>query len=281
MRIALLLAAFILVTSGTSATALIVELPSAPNTYFVNPFGQIPDDYPNSAEEYQQIYSAGDFSGPIAIQSLTFYSLLCQIAEEGPIFNNGVFALALSTTKATVGGLSSNLASNFGPDLTPVFFGSLPNVSAPLSVIFPDLNVCPQNFYPFTLTFDLQTTFNYDPSQGNLLLNVLEVGATEGAAFGLDGSLGPSDFSLAIDTDLGFDAYDGGLTTGFNESGVVGVANFVAGPPVFPPPPPPPPPPPIPDPEPTSLVLFLSGLLGLVVYRCKRRPNTTVSVAAQ
>ena len=74
--------------------------------------------------------------------------------------------IQLSTTTTTPATLSSTLsstfASNIGPNVTTVFNGEL-TLSAP------DCGIGP---CPFDIMINLQAPFNYDPSQGNLLLDV-------------------------------------------------------------------------------------------------------------
>jgi PEP-CTERM motif len=74
---------------------------------------------------------------------------------------NGTYTISLSTTSAPVNGLSSNMSNNIGADNTTIFSGPLPTYVA-----------------DSTLTFSLATPFVYDPSQGNLLLNITFSGVT-------------------------------------------------------------------------------------------------------
>jgi hypothetical protein len=67
----------------------------------------------------------------------------------------------LSTTSTPVDGLDPTLADNIGPNNTVVFAGSLPSVSGEV------------------LRFLLSTPFTYDPTQGNLLINVSSADADQ------------------------------------------------------------------------------------------------------
>ncbi len=101
--------------------------------------------------EYQQVYSATAFSGPETIYGLTFY------------FDNGgstevltgTYDLFLSTTAASVNGLSGDAAANRGINFTAV------------DVFHGGVNSDP------SFTIALTTPFSYNPSNGNLLLEVM------------------------------------------------------------------------------------------------------------
>lgn len=105
---------------------------------------------------YQQVYDASFFgSSPVLIDSLTFYAA-STTGETG----NGDFTLSLSTTSAAVNGLSANMVDNLGADNTVIFSARLPAFS-PL------------------LIFQLVQPFVYDPTQGNLLLDITLSGVTQ------------------------------------------------------------------------------------------------------
>jgi len=104
----------------------------------------------NPSTRYQQVYAASNFtSGPISINQISFF---LSPLNAGPL-NTGTYTISLSTTAAAVNGLSSTFASNLGAD----------------NALFGVFNL--GGAAPATLTFT-GTTFNYDPSQGNLLLDV-------------------------------------------------------------------------------------------------------------
>lgn len=98
---------------------------------------------------YQQVYSASEFgAAPLMITSITIF-----LESGGPV-DSADYSLFLSTTSRSVTTLSSDLGSNVeGPN---TFFA---NVHVGLTV-------------PALLTFT-GTPFLYNPSQGNLLLDVL------------------------------------------------------------------------------------------------------------
>jgi hypothetical protein len=112
----------------------------------------------DGATEYQQVYASSNFTSvPFLINTITFYS--------APGFSgvnaDGTYTLSLSTTSAPVDGLSTNFASNIGPDNTTIFSGPLP---------------------PYVengvMTFSFGTPFVYNPTSGNLLLDVTFSGVT-------------------------------------------------------------------------------------------------------
>jgi len=105
--------------------------------------------------EYQQVYASSAFSGPVSITALTFF-----FASEfggSSLVLNGSYKVSLSTTSAPVNGLSSTAANNIGPDNTvfATFVVSSHNVDSNPS---------------FTITGG---PFAYDPSKGNLLIDLV------------------------------------------------------------------------------------------------------------
>ena len=101
--------------------------------------------------EYQQLYGAAAFSGPIAITSIGFAS-----ADTGTGTDN--VTISLSTTSATLASPSGTFSANRGADFTQVFSGPISLTAA--------------NDGSFDLIFST-SLFHYDPSQGNLLLDVI------------------------------------------------------------------------------------------------------------
>lgn len=97
--------------------------------------------------EYQQIYDGSLFSGPVNINQITFFP--AALSPNPPLIK-GTFTLSLSTTSASVSNPSLVFADNLGADNALFFSGAVDNV----------------------LTFT-GTPFLFDPSQGNLLLDVV------------------------------------------------------------------------------------------------------------
>ena len=100
---------------------------------------------PAYSGEYQQVYAGTQFSGPVDITQLTFFR-----APGFPLASiSGNFSLSLSTTSASIGSPSTTYSANIGADDAVFFNGAVSNV----------------------LSFT-GTPFLFNPSQGNLLLDV-------------------------------------------------------------------------------------------------------------
>lgn len=150
---ALLLCLFLL-TAMSATAGVVVGSPADPGTGNCFPFGCA------YSGEYQQVYNAGQFSGPITITDLEFYNT--QINAGATLMNSGNWAISLSTTAADWNSLSGTYASNIGADNTVVFSGNLSQ-----SWAFGD-----------TLQITLSTPFTYNPLDGNLLLDVVASGTS-------------------------------------------------------------------------------------------------------
>lgn len=110
--------------------------------------------------QYQQVYSAGQFSGPITITGLDFY--VTQIYYGATATNSGDWLISLSTTSADWNTLSGTFADNIGANNTEVFDGNLYQ-----AWVFGD-----------TLKINFATPFTFDPTEGNLLLDVFASGTS-------------------------------------------------------------------------------------------------------
>jgi hypothetical protein len=122
-----------------------IELPSFPNCF---PFG-CPSTF--NLTRYQQVYSNTAFSGPIVIDSMTFF----HSSGFGNDFANATLAISLSTTSAPVNGLSTTPGSNVGAD--NAFFASVTLTGGAVPAAF-TIGGSP---------------FSYDPALGNLLMDIL------------------------------------------------------------------------------------------------------------
>ena len=185
--------------------------------------------------QYQQLYDANNFSGPIDITGVTFFN---KNYTPGSV-NSADYSFQLSTSSATVGNLSTNFASNIGADNTTIFSGTL---GGPVDTTTHEFTV--------TGTHD----FMYDPSKGNLLLNITDDGTTDNASVYLD-AINSSNNYFSRAYSYGSASYsDGwGLVTRFNSDATV------------------------PTPEPASFAAFGFGALGLFAMALKARKNRTVS----
>ena len=118
----------------------------------------------SSSVRYQQVYSFSQFStsGPLTISQIAF-------RPDGSVADPTLFIvgtsvqISLSTTSKAPGTLSTVFADNVGPNVQTVFNGFVS--SAPVT----GPGGGPKNF---TVTITLDNTFVYDPSLGNLLLDV-------------------------------------------------------------------------------------------------------------
>jgi hypothetical protein len=130
---------------------------------------------------YQQIYDSGQFSGSVTITGITFFDT---IATTGGEIDNTNYTISLSTSAKAVNGLSTVFADNRGADEQLFFDGILSGTLAGS-----ELNIS-------------GTPFNYDPLNGNLLLEIVKAADPEpsgsGFAISLDSSNGgsPGTFSL-------------------------------------------------------------------------------------
>jgi hypothetical protein len=138
----LILAATAVFHAAASAAVVTVGSYDSGNCY---PFSCFASD--GSGSTYQQIYDAGEFSGPLYINAISFF-----LDDPGDM-DTADYRIKFSTTSKTIGGLDSTWANNIGAD--EATFGTF-SVSGAM---------------PAVLTF-VGTPFYYDPSMGNLLMQV-------------------------------------------------------------------------------------------------------------
>jgi hypothetical protein len=194
------------------------------------PFGG-PTSFGNPATRYQEAYASGDFSGPISITGIDFFPAPGFSSSLYSLYS-GTYQLSLSTITADINTLSdSNFAGNLGLD----------------NSVFDTVALSGPAPSPLTFTGG---PFNYDPSQGNLLLDIQITGASgapllsipTGAAFEDVGPGGPS--GIVRYQNFGSGTTGFGLVTEFDSS--TGV------------------------PEPGTLSLLGCGLVGFLVQRLRR-----------
>ena len=164
------------------------------------PFGCVLGD----STRYQQVYNSSSFAVPINITGITFFHT---VSNDTGVLNGGTYTVRLSTTSKAVNGLDLvTYDNNLGADNTQVFSGSLPGTVA------------------FGGSFTLPSSgFLYDPSMGNLLMDILITGASRtapnvfmDARNGTAGTL----FSRATNVvGFGFDSF--GLVTQFETEAAV------------------------------------------------------------
>lgn len=173
----------------------------------------------DSGIRYQQVYSSSAFSGTTSVGSVSFF------LWSGGLMDSASYSVSFYNTAAPVGGLSSSPIANLGSLLSS--FGTF-SVSGSM---------------PAELTLD-GVDFLYDPTLGNLLMDVTVLGLTATNSY--------QSFFQADNTGLQtqrLHSYDGvngttgigALVTRFNDGNDV--------------------------PEPESLALFGLGLLALMATR--------------
>jgi hypothetical protein len=156
-----LTAAAVLASAGWTGTSGYVTVPSnvgggegnSDNLYPLN----------GAPMKYQQVISASEFrNGPTRITGIA----LRPDAVGGAAFSEtiGSVRISLSTTSRTTATLSQTFADNVGSDQVVVYDGELP-----LSSAFSGPAGGPMDF---DIVISLQTPFSYDPTAGNLLLDV-------------------------------------------------------------------------------------------------------------
>ena len=163
MKIQGLMASLFLLLYAPLARADVIVVPNTLATVEgnANNFGP----FFNNSVRYQQVYSASQFpssTGPLMITQIAF-------RPDGSVANPSLtlifnsVQIDLSTTSSTPGTLSTTFASNVGADNVTVF-NSFVFLNAPVTGP-------PGGPKGFTVTFPI-TPFIYNPSAGNLLLDV-------------------------------------------------------------------------------------------------------------
>lgn len=173
-----------------------------------------PFDVPSGGTmRYQQVYGGSDFgyTGSHDITAIMFRDNPTGSAFQGTIGN---IEIHLSTSSRTPDVLSSTFADNVGTDDQVVYSGPLTLSS----------NEPPENgTKPFDITIPLQHPFSFDPSAGNLLLDVRNF--TGGHTADFDFSSSSSDsvsrvFAANVNSTTAGDVDSGGLITQFTVTGV-------------------------------------------------------------
>jgi hypothetical protein len=202
-----------------------------------------------SSQRYQQVYASSQFSGfgghPELITQIAFRP----DAQFGSAFSSTLpnVRIDLSTTHAVPGSLSSTFANNVGPNDQVVFSGPLHLSSS--------FTGPPNGPKAFDITIPLQHPFLYNPSQGNLLLDVRNFGGGSTTQF-------DATFNFGSNSSRAFTITSNGVNdpTGLTDNGAL-VTQFTGT---------------LPTsgggvPEPSTLALFGVGAASLVVRRWRRR----------
>lgn len=179
--------------------------------------------------EYQQVYTHSLFSDSITITGMEFYNT--QYNSSSSSMPSGTWTVSLSTTQIDWDTVTSTFSDNIGSNNTQVFSGNLTQAWA----------------FGNTLHINFSTPFTYDPTKGNLLMDVVGSGVSmPSSGIWFDTNFSSTSMSRVSEwPGYGSSVYSGsGLVTGFNVSSV---------------------------PVPASLLLFAPGLLGL--FGLKRKMN--------
>lgn len=209
---------------GAAPAFAVTTIPVAPGT------GNTANCFPftcNFNGTYQQVYASSAFTGPLTFDTLTFFA-----NQSFPgITNTGNYAISLYYSANPVDGLSATFANNRGALIGSLgsfaLSGQALNGSSPLS---------------FT-----GALINYNPSLGNLLLDVSATTIVGGSSF-MDAQSTADSISRAS---IGTDTL--GLVTRFSLTAAPAV------------------------PEPTTWMLMLIGMAG-VGFSMRRKKDTTVRV---
>ena len=181
-------AAFGALGTVSAAQALTLVAPNAQATVE----GNTSDNFlsTDSPVRYQQVFGASQFSSLAGPQYINQISFRPDASVEPFTSNTPNIRISLSTTQSVPDGLSSIFSQNIGANNTLVYNGSTLVTSA---------NAAPAgNPNTFDINFNLQTPFLYDPSQGNLLLDLINNGGTNNFTAFLDATSVPGDSTSII-----------------------------------------------------------------------------------
>ncbi len=194
----------------------------------INGFPFVTQAPPNG--RYQQVYASSDFPGPITVSSISFFAIQAPESQ----FNTADYTVTLSTTQKVVGALDTvDLHNNPGPDAA--LFASFSLHGETVGTRF---DVVARTGHEFA----------YDPSLGNLLIDIELFNSTAGGRTGGFDSYGGDSGSLfSRAQNFGGGSIGFGMNTGFNVSGSI--------------------------PEPATLALLGFGLAGLGFVRRRRNPT--------
>jgi hypothetical protein len=141
--------------------------------------------YPATNARYQQVYVASDFeSMPSGFQTITQMAWRPDGDLDSPLITGwGSVTIHLSTTDVNPPNLSRTFADNIGEDEAEVFRGPL---------VLSTANIGPPGGpKEFDQIIPFNTPFEYDPSEGNLLLDVTWHDVSEPLSVDYVSSAGP------------------------------------------------------------------------------------------
>lgn len=201
-------AAFVTLGSVSAAQAATLVVPNSLSATEGNFFGGLVTPTPL---RFQQVYAASEFaslSRPLKITQIAFRP----DAEMGSAFSSTLsdIQINLSTTSKAPDNLSTTFAENVGSDDTVVFNrGSLPVSSADTGP-----SAGPKNF---DIIINFTNPFIYNPSVGNLLLDIRKFSSDTTTAF--DGAFIPGDSVSVV-----FAVGDASLATANQPANTFGLA---------------------------------------------------------
>jgi hypothetical protein len=176
--------------------AVDVEFGNPPTGGNSFPFNQVGSGI---GTRYQQVYNASQFSGPLLIDTISFFD-----SDTDASFRTADYAISLSTTSKSVNGLDTvTFANNIGPDNALFFSGHLTGAVGAVR------------------TFD-GVNFAYNPAAGNLLIDIQisNIGAL-GAGF-MDARNGDFGTDSSRAHNFGTGTVSFGLRTLFSSGRIVG-----------------------------------------------------------
>ncbi len=236
--------------TAVASTALVAfAVPAAAQVFTVAPDGFADTDgdlildgpIDDPGDRFQQVYSSDFFDSAQTITQIQFRAANPENAFRPNSITASDITITLSTTSnaATGAGIAGSFDSNVGSDVQVVYSG-------PITLDRGGSN--PSGPQPFQYGFTLQMPFDYDPSMGNLLLDVSvpdSATVTNGPGFGalesFDGVVDQPDTDGVASKTGNAGARSSGLVTQFTSTAI---------------------------PEPTSLALL--GIGGLVALRRRR-----------
>jgi hypothetical protein len=146
--------------SPAVADTITIGATNSPNLF---PFGVGPGEVNAYFGTYQQIYAAAAFPGPMSISQIAFTTVT---VGDWPLSLTSAFSLSIGTTSASPSAPGFDYSANRRPDLVQVFSGSI--------------SIATTGRAAFDFIIPLTTPFQYDPSVGNLLLDVFIRGNSRG-----------------------------------------------------------------------------------------------------
>lgn len=242
------LAATMALAHLSAASAATIVAPAGSTNTFGNAQGPAPlRFYGSGGSRTQQVYDSSAFSGvssPITISAISFRPFTTP-GFSGNTVNVSDSLIRLSTTTGSgeSNPLSTTFSANIGADVKTVYSGALSLTTAASG----------PGPYAFDYTINLQTSFTYNPAQGNLLLD-LQIPTT--ATVSGNGAFGFVTFDTVNTVSDGIfsvlDNGNGGAGTGTaSTAGAITQFTFASG-----------------VPEPSSIVLAILG--ALIVSRIAR-----------